>query len=177
MSAEIKIMTGKQPVPNAGTKSGPGREFSRTLGTGNFPDFSGKNLGPGKWHSGRQTSTPKSQMHGITSNVKMKRMAYYSNIRKAKVNVCYSDLSFLKCPLFRSSLQILLSGRFEKGFLVKQFLIDYRSLILFYFSLLERTQQITSLGSISRKFTIQLRNRPLVLQSIIQCWCQVQCMK
>ena len=48
--------TGKQPVLNAGTKSGPGRGFSRTVMTGNFPDLSGKNPGPGKWHSGTQNS-------------------------------------------------------------------------------------------------------------------------
>ena len=48
---------GKKPVLNAGTELGPGRGCSRMLGTGNFPDFFGKNLVAGKWHSGTQTST------------------------------------------------------------------------------------------------------------------------
>ena len=47
---------GKNPVPKAGTESGPGRESSRMLGTLLFPDFYRKNLVPGKWHSGMQTS-------------------------------------------------------------------------------------------------------------------------
>ena len=46
----------KNPVLNAGTESGPGRGCSRMLGMGNFPDFWGKNLVLGKWHSGMQTS-------------------------------------------------------------------------------------------------------------------------
>ena len=46
----------KKPVSNAGTESGPGRGCSQMLGTGNFPDFSGKNPVPRKWHSGTQTS-------------------------------------------------------------------------------------------------------------------------
>ena len=48
--------TGKQPVPNAGTESGPGMGCSQMLGTGNFPDFFGKYPVPGKWHSVTQTS-------------------------------------------------------------------------------------------------------------------------
>ena len=47
----------KKPVPNAGTESGPGRGCSQMLGTGNFPDFFGKNMVPRKWHSGKQTSS------------------------------------------------------------------------------------------------------------------------
>ena len=47
---------GKKPVPNAGTKLGPERGCSQMLGTGNFPEFFGKNLVPGKWHLGTQTS-------------------------------------------------------------------------------------------------------------------------
>ena len=31
--------TGKQPVPNDGTESGPGKGCSLMLGTENFPDF------------------------------------------------------------------------------------------------------------------------------------------
>ena len=39
------------------------------LGTGNFPDFFGKNLVPGEWHLGTQTSTmwPCSKQRGILS--------------------------------------------------------------------------------------------------------------
>ena len=48
---------GKKPVPNAGTELGPGRGCSQKLGMGNVPDFFGKNLVPGKWHSGMQTSS------------------------------------------------------------------------------------------------------------------------
>ena len=33
--------------PNDGTDSGPGKGCSRMLGTGNFPDFLGKNPVPG----------------------------------------------------------------------------------------------------------------------------------
>ena len=47
---------GEKPVPNAGTKSVPGRGCSRMLGMGNFPDFSGKFPVPWKCHSGTQTS-------------------------------------------------------------------------------------------------------------------------
>ena len=47
---------GKKPVQNASTESGQGRECSRMLGTGNFPDFLGKNPVSGKWHLGRQSS-------------------------------------------------------------------------------------------------------------------------
>ena len=48
---------GKKPVPNAGTKLGPGRGCSQMLGMGNFQDFLGKYPVPGKHHSGTQTST------------------------------------------------------------------------------------------------------------------------
>ena len=33
-----------------------GLEMTQMLGTGNYPGFFGKNLVPGKWHSGTQTS-------------------------------------------------------------------------------------------------------------------------
>ena len=49
--------TGKQQVPNVGTEPGPGWWCSRMLGTGNLPNFFGKYLVPGKWHSGTQTSS------------------------------------------------------------------------------------------------------------------------
>ena len=48
---------GKKPVPKAGTESGPGRGCYWMLGTLLFSDFYGKNLVPGKWHSGVQTSS------------------------------------------------------------------------------------------------------------------------
>ena len=50
-----------ETVPNAGTKSGQRRGWSQMLGTGNFPDFSGKYAVPGKCHSEMQTSTRHSQ--------------------------------------------------------------------------------------------------------------------
>ena len=48
---------GKWPVLNGQELDGTGSGLSRVLGTGNFPDFFGKNLVPGKWYSGMQTST------------------------------------------------------------------------------------------------------------------------
>ena len=50
---------GKKPVPNAGTKLGPGRGCSRMLGIGNFLNFFGKYPVPGKWLSGTQTARRK----------------------------------------------------------------------------------------------------------------------
>ena len=47
---------GKKPDLNAGTESGAGRGCSPMLERENFLDFLGKNLVPGKWHSGTQTS-------------------------------------------------------------------------------------------------------------------------
>ena len=46
----------EEASPECRTESGPGRESSQMLGMGNFPDIFWKNLVPGKWHSGMQTS-------------------------------------------------------------------------------------------------------------------------
>ena len=61
--------TGKQPVLNTGTESGPGIGCSRMLGTGNFPDFFGKNPVPGIWHSGTQTSRMYHVFHNLRIDI------------------------------------------------------------------------------------------------------------
>ena len=68
---EYEYETGKQPVPNASTESEPGRGCSRMLGTRNFLDFLGKNLVPGKWHSGMQTSNLNLKLPTNVTNFKV----------------------------------------------------------------------------------------------------------
>ena len=54
---------GKKPVRNGGTESGPGRGCSECSGCYFSQIFGGKNLVPGKWHSGTQTSIGKFKMY------------------------------------------------------------------------------------------------------------------
>ena len=47
----------KWPVLNGRELHGTGSGWYWVLGSGNFPDFFGKNLFPWKWHSGKQNSS------------------------------------------------------------------------------------------------------------------------
>ena len=82
--------TGNKAVPNAGTKSEPGRGCSRMLRTGNFPKISGKFPVPGKCHSGMQTSS-KFQREEKTPTCKLCQRFFYLSVCLSVLN-SYPDL-------------------------------------------------------------------------------------
>ena len=120
--------TGKQPVPNAGTKSGPGRGCSRMLGTGNFPNFFGKYPVPGKWHSGTQTSICRcwTSATGTTTSTKSDPLSSNGFSPHSQIHFCRTCILLRTCTSEGLSLnQVSIRAEIHQALLSKLPLLAY----------------------------------------------------